>query len=407
MTRVLQPQDAAEVAAMVAAQAETRRPFETLGHGSRRRLGRPVETETSLDLQRLSGVVTYEPNELVLTVKAATPLAEIAALLAGERQQLAFEPPDYGPLWGEPAGLGTAGGLIGVGHAGPRRPFAGSARDHVLGFKAINGAGEPFAAGGRVVKNVTGFDLPKLMTGAHGTLGVLTEITLKVLPAPQAACTMVFQGLADDAGLALLRAAAAGSIPVSGAAHLPADLGGVAALQAFAGRAVTFVRVEGPSAVVPLAVDRLRAALQPQGGACEVLGQAESVALWRALGGAEPFAGVGGAVWRVSAPASVAAGFGAELRAAGLRLFYDWAGRLLWILAPPDAELGGGSLIRQALARHAADGHATLIRGDENLRRRVAPFQPQSPGVAALSARLKAQFDPLSLFNPGRMDGAF
>jgi glycolate oxidase FAD binding subunit len=332
-------------------------------------------------------------------------MAMVRELLAEQRQHLAFEPPDYGPLWGEPEGLGTVGGLVSVGHGGSRRPFAGAPRDHVLGFRGVSGRGEPFAAGGRVVKNVTGFDLPKLMTGAFGTLGVLTEVTLKVLPAPQASRTLVFAGLAEDRALALLRQAAGGAIPIAGAAHLPAEIPArLAPLAAFAGRAVTLVRVEGMSAVLPLAVDRLRAEL---GGADELLEEPASQPLWGALCGAAAFAGSEGAVWRVSAPASAAAALGGELRAAGLRLYYDWGGRLIWAQAQPDAELGGGAIIRATLARLAPDGHAALIRGSEDLRRAISPFQPQSPGVAALTARLKAQFDPQGLFNPGRMDAAF
>lgn len=407
MLHTLQPTTAAEAAEAVAALAAKPCPCEILGRGTRRRLGRPVAAETRLDLSRLNGVVVYEPNELVLTVQAATPLALVRELLAGERQHLAFEPPDYGPLWGEAPGLGTVGGMVGVGHGGARRPFAGAPRDHVLGFKGVNGQGEAFAAGGRVVKNVTGFDLPKLMTGAYGTLGVLTEITLKVLPAPQASRTLVFAELPDERGLALLRQAAGGAIPIAGAAHLPAAIAArLAPLAPFAGRPVSLVRVEGLDAVLPLVVERLRAACQALGGAAELLDADATHGLWRALSGAEAFAGSDAAVWRVSAPASAAAALGRELQAAGMALYYDWGGRLLWVEAAPDAALGGGDLIRGALARLAPDGHATLVRGPPELRGAIAPFQPQSPGVAALIARLKAQFDPLSLFNPGRMDAA-
>jgi glycolate oxidase FAD binding subunit len=404
MAETFQPRDAAEVGEMVAAHAAQGRPLEIIGQGSRRRLGRPVEAAAILDLSRLAGVVAYEPNELVLTVKAGTPLASVQALLENEHQHLAFEPPDYGPLWGEAAGRGTIGGMVGVGHGGSRRPFAGAPRDHVLGFKGINARGEPFAAGGRVVKNVTGFDLPKLMTGAFGTLGVLTEVTLKVVPAPQASRTLAFAGLSDEAGLSLLRQAAAGAIPISGAAHLPAGaVGRLAQLQPFSGRNLTLVRLEALAPVLPLAIERLLTAL----GEAEILEGGAWAQLWPALGGAAAFADTRAPVWRVAVPPSQAAALGDELRAAGMTVYFEWAGRLLWVEGPVEAELGGGDVIRAALARLAGDGHATLVRGDEGLRRRVPPFQPQSPGVAALAARLRAQFDPQGLFNPGRMDGAF
>jgi glycolate oxidase FAD binding subunit len=404
----LQPRDAAEACDAVAALAAHARPCEIIGHGSRRRLGGRAQADVLLDLGGLRGVVLYEPSELVLTAQAATPLADLKALLAEQRQHLAFEPPDYGPLWGQAAGLGTVGGAISVGHGGSRRPFAGAPRDHLLGFKAISATGEPFAAGGRVVKNVTGFDLPKLMTGAFGTLGVLTELTLKVLPAPEASCTLAFQGMADEAGLALLRQAAACAVPIAGAAHLPADAGGwPAPLQAFAGASLTMVRLEGLEAVLPLMAERLRQALGAAGAGCEILDGAATADIWPALGGAALFAGSEAPVWRVALPPSQATAVGADLRAAGFRLYYEWAGRLLWAECPAEAELGGGDLIRDALSRLAGEGHATLVRGDEALSRRIAPFQPQSPGAARLAARLKAQFDPHDLFNPGRMDGAF
>jgi glycolate oxidase FAD binding subunit len=294
--------------------------------------------------------------------------------------------------------------MIGIGHGGSRRPFAGAPRDHLLGFKGVNGQGQAFAAGGRVVKNVTGFDLCKLVAGAYGTLGVLTELTLKVLPAPQAVATLVFRGLADETALALLRQAVAGPIPLGGAAHLPQDLvGELAPLAPFAGQAATLVRLEGMAAVLPQVIERLRAVAAPLGGPCEILEGAPCASLWTAVGGAAPFAGSAAPVWRVSVPAAAAAALGAELQALGMRLYYDWAGRLIWVEGPLAAELGGGDRLRQALARLAPDGHATLVRGDAGLRDRIAPFQPLSPGAAALSARLKAQFDPAGLFNPGRM----
>jgi glycolate oxidase FAD binding subunit len=402
--RRFEPHDAAGTATAVAEAAAEGVTLEIVGRGSRRQLGGMATADSVLDLSRLSGIVAYEPEELVLTVRPATPLADVFALLANERQHLAFEPPDLGPLWGAEPGLGTVGGMVSVGLGGSRRPFAGAPRDHLLGFKAVNGAGEAFAAGGRVVKNVTGFDLPKLVTGAYGTLGVLTELTLKVLPAPQASCTLAITGLGEAAGLTLLRQAASGAIPISGAAHLPAGI--AARLPAPFGRdaGLTLVRVEGLAPVLPLIVERLRAGLDGLAHA-EALDGEDAGGLWPALGGAAPFAGQAGPVWRIGCPASAAPALGEALRGAGLDLFYDWGGRLIWALGPAEAELGGGDVVRAALARIAGEGHATLVRGEAALKSRIPPFQPQSPGVAALTRRLKARFDPQGLFNPGRMDG--
>lgn len=405
MVGVLRPRSADEVADAVADGVAARRTMEIIGQGSRRALGRRVQADVVLQLSELAGVTVYEPNELVLTARAGTPLTEIEALLATERQQLAFEPPDFSALWGKTPGHGTVGGMLSTGFGGPRRAMAGGPRDHLLGFKAVNGFGEAFAAGGRVVKNVTGFDLPKLMTGAFGTLGVLTEVTLKVLPAPEASATLGFAGLDEAAGLQSLGQALAGPIPVTAAAHLPGDVASrILELAAAGKRALTCLRVEGPAPVVGAAIERLRAAVRPAGAGDLVLEGAASQRLWRAIGGAEPLAGGAAPVWRICAPPARAAELGEALRRAGVSaLYYDWAGGLVWAEGPSDP-LGGGPQIRAALAAVAGEGHATLIRGSEALREACPPFQPESPGVAALSVRIRAQFDPLGLLNPGRME---
>lgn len=376
----LRPIDEAEVRAIVAEG----QPMEIVGHGSRRALGAPVEADRVLDLSRLAGVVIYEPNELVLTVKAATPMAEIAALLAGEGQHLAFEPPDLGPLWGRSAGGGTIGGAVSVGFGGSRRPSAGAPRDHLLGFRAVNGTGEAFAAGGRVVKNVTGFDLPKLMAGAQGTMGVLTELTLKVLPAPPAVRTLCFFDLEERTALALLREASGSPVSVSAAAHLPAD---IATRLGIVGPA-TLLRIEGAEATADLAVDRLKHGFPAEKARSAVMDDAASASLWRGVGGAFAFAGSDEDVWRISIPRALAFVAGEALRRAGATaLYYDWAGGLIWAQGPLilGADFAGVPL------------NGRRVRGDG-----APQVRPETPGVAALSARLKAQFDPLGLFNPGR-----
>ena len=219
MSTVLEPRTAAELAAAV---RESAGPLELLGAGSKRGLGRPVNSGQHLDLSHLSGIRLYEPEELVLTAGAGTRLAEIEQALAAKRQMLAFEPPDLGPLYGMPAGEGTLGGMLACNLAGPRRPKAGAARDHFLGALAVNGQGEIFKTGGQVVKNVTGYDLCKLLAGSFGTLAALAEVTVKVLPAPEHERSLLLPGLEDAAAVAIMTRALGSAAEVSGAAHLPA-----------------------------------------------------------------------------------------------------------------------------------------------------------------------------------------
>jgi FAD/FMN-containing dehydrogenase len=217
----LRPDSAQAVQDVVAWAAAKGVPLEILGHGSRRGVGRPVQPEHTLDLSGLSGVTLYEPEELVLSAKAGTPLAEIELLLANHNQALAFEPMDCGPLYGLAPGRGTIGGVLASNACGPRRIKAGAARDHVLGIHAVSGRGETFKSGGRVVKNVTGYDLSKGPGRVLGTLAVVTDVTFKVLPRPEHEATLVISGLHDAAAVAALCEAMGTPWEVSGAAHVP------------------------------------------------------------------------------------------------------------------------------------------------------------------------------------------
>jgi glycolate oxidase FAD binding subunit len=401
------PADESQVAELIRAASAEHSTLEVIGHGSRRQLGRTATADAVLDVSALSGVMVYEPEELVLTARAATPMAEIQQLLLSKRQHLAFEPPDFGPLWGEPAGRGTLAGAISVGLGGTRRLSAGAPRDHFLGFRAVNGFGEAFAGGGRVVKNVTGFDLPKLLAGAYGTLGVLTEVTLKVLPAPEDTRTLALLALEDEAGLALLRKALGGPVPVTGAAHVPADMISQfeALPPALGGGSATLLRLEGPQAATSAYAAALRVALETSAAPIVELEQQASMGLWRQISDARCYAGSERPLWRLSIPPLQAAALGAALRTAGAQhLCYDWGGGLLW-LEGPAAEDGGATAIRTLLKRHAGEGHGTLVRANRMVRAQAEPFEPQPAALRALGERVRAQFDPLGILNPQRMYG--
>jgi glycolate oxidase FAD binding subunit len=406
MTDTLKARDAKDVEDAVQWALGETKALEILGHGSKRSVGRPLQADLILDLSALSGVTLYEPEELVLSAKAGTPLAEIEALVAGKGQRLAFEPMDCGQLLDGPIGRGTIGGTIAANLCGPRRLSAGAARDHLLGFSAVSGRGEAFKSGGRVVKNVTGYDFCKLMSGSWGTLAVLTEVTLKTLPKPETEVTVVMSGL-DDAAAMRAMAAAMGSIcEVSGAAHLPAATAarfptGTALAQ---GRALTALRLEGVAPSVAHRTAALQAALRSHGETA-MIDQEGSGRLWIAIRDVAAFAasrtGRDQPLWRISTTPTMGHALAARVTGAiEAEVLYDWAGGLVW-MATPAAEDAAAGLVRAAVK--AVGGHATLIRAPASVRAAVDVFEPPEAGLAALTKRIKQGFDPKGVLNPGRM----
>lgn len=400
----LRPENAEGVLEAVRWAAAEELPLEVFGHGSKRGVGRPVQTEHGLELSALTGVTLYEPEELVLSARAGTPLADIEALLSRHRQMLAFEPIDFGPVFGSARGRGTIGGVLAANASGPRRIKAGAARDHVLGIKAVSGRGEVFKSGGRVVKNVTGYDLSKGVAGSWGTLAVVTEATFKVLPKPEAVSTLVVSGLDDLTAITALCKAMGTSFDVSGAAHLPDPLSAEIPDVAFAaaGRAATLIRLEGFAPSVDFRAQKLTAAIGRL-GEVSVLEAEASEATWRAVRDAAVFGNTPHPIWRISIPPSAGPTVTAALTERhDIRYFYDWSGGLIWLEAIDAGPHGLAREIRTAVAA-VGGGHATLISGSPALRAAVPPFEPQPAALAALSQRLKEQFDPRGILNPGRM----
>jgi len=400
VTDLLKPTDTSQVEEAVRWALGNDKAFEVVGTGSKRALGRPSQTEMTLDLTALTGVVLYEPDELILSARAGTPLAEIEKLLADNNQQLDFEPMDYGPLLGQEAGQGTIGGTLAVNLAGPRRIKAGAARDHFLGATVVTGRGETVKTGGRVVKNVTGYDLCKVLAGSWGTLAAMTEVTVKVLPKPETEATVVVEGLDDRQACAAMAAALGSSCDVSAAAHLPDHVASY-----FDGlpkpEAATVLRLEGVAPSVAHRTGMLIKLMQPFGSAVG-LGEADSKALWRTVRHVAPFAtetALSRPLWRISTAPAQAHRL-VDLITPAAQMFYDWGGGLVWVAMPFENEADAGS-IRRAVAE--IGGHATLVRAPASLRASLDVFQPQEPGLAALSRRVKDSFDPKGVFNPGRM----
>jgi glycolate oxidase FAD binding subunit len=399
--------DAADVEQVVRAALASEQPLEIIGHGSKRLIGQPMATNALLDLSALNAVVAYEPNELIVTVQAGAPLADVTSLIDSRNQQFAFEPIKTSLLLGTPD-IATIGGMIGAGLAGPRRVKAGGVRDHLLGAHAVSGFGDSFKTGGRVVKNVTGYDLCKLLAGSWGTLAVLTEVTLKVMPKPESERTLVLRGLDDVTANRAMTAALGSPFDVSGAAHVPnsafrAAVDGLSDLGP-PSEAATLLRLEGIGASVEHRAGALGAALAPF-GAAEILADAASAAIWSSVRDVRPFAAAGalGAwpVWRIVCPPAAGGGLGQTLaRDTGGDVIYDWGGGLIWAALPPrpDAQ---AALVRQRVG--AVGGHATLLRASEQVRRNVDVFHPQPGGLAALGERVRHSFDPKNILNRGRL----
>jgi len=400
VTDVLKPRDAKEVEEAVRWALSDDKPLELVGRGSKRAFGRPSQTDITLDLSALSGVTLYEPQELVLSAKAGTALAEIETLLEENGQRLDFEPADYGPLLGGAAGQGSIGGAIAANLSGPRRVKAGAARDHFLGLTAVTGRAETIKSGGRVVKNVTGYDLCKLLAGSWGTLAAMTDVTVKVLPKAETEATVLVEGLDDARACAAMTCAIGSSCDVSGAAHLPDHV--VSHFEALAATAAaTILRLEGFAPSVKHRKETLVALMKPF-GPVTLLDEKDSRALWASVGQVKPFASEAARarpLWRISTAPSRGHEIAAAITPAA-QLFYDWAGGLIWV-AMPFADDPGAAAIRAAVKN--VGGHATLVRAPAAVRAAVDVFEPQEPALRGLSKRVKESFDPKGLLNPGRM----
>ncbi|KIN62551.1 Glycolate oxidase, subunit GlcE [Sulfitobacter noctilucicola] len=341
-----------------------------------------VQDGTPLSVAKLSGITLYEPGALTMVAQAGTPVATVQKALAKENQRLAFEPMDYRGLIGS-KGTPTIGGVFATNTSGPRRISVGAARDFLLGVRFVDGQGAIVKNGGRVMKNVTGYDLVKLMAGSYGTLGVLSEVSFKVLPRPETQASLVLHGLTDTDAVAAMSRAMGSPFEVSGAAHNPKSEQSV-------------LRVEGFEDSVSYRIEQLKSLLKNNAPEMSVLDSKASAAFWDTQRDVSAFHGVDGDIWRVSCKPSDAPALAAA--AGGAAHLLDWAGGLIWLRMPEGCDLRG--------RLGAFDGHATLIKASRSTKERLGMFHTESKGVAKLTAGLRARFDPRGVFNPGLMDAA-
>ena len=385
MSNNLMPRSEAELCDAIAQAIGDGKRLAITGGATKSGIGRHIENARCLDMRGFSGIVDYDPAELVLTVGAGTPLAEVEALVASREQKLPFAPFDYGPVFGRPAGASTIGGVVAAGIAGSQRVSQGSARDHLLGFRAVSGRGETFIAGAKVVKNVTGYDLSKLVSGSWGRLVALTEVTLKVLPRPRLSVTKAMEGLAAADAIRLMSRALGSQADVSAAAHIPG--------QAQGGASLTLLKVEGFGPSVTSRCALLDALFSDVGDLPQLEGDVADH-LWSELRTLRPLAG-DAPLWRINVAPREGAAIVAAIEPLGAKWMLDWGGGLIWAAVDGDP-----AIIRDAAAR--VGGHAMLVRGSTDLRDRIAAFHPVAPAVAALETRVRRAFDPNGVFETGR-----
>ena len=393
------PNTEAELAEAIGDAYRAVEPILVCGQGSKQATMRPVQAARSVSTRNLTGIALYSPTELIVSAKSGTPLAEIEATLAANNQHLIAEPPDYSALLGSTASQ-TIGGVVAAGLSGPRRVAWGATRDHVMGIRAVNGMGETIRSGGRVLKNVTGLDICKLLTGSHGTLAVMTEITLKVLPAPERRATLAIAGLDPVRGVAALSAALGSPYAVSAAAYLPEEAVALAPGISWLSGPVALVRIEDFAPSVAYRSERLRSDLAEY-GAAEILDDGASRAVWAAVRDAQALpASAEDAIWRVSVRPSAGPRVMASVEAAfGAKCFLDWGGGLVWIAGPAS---DAAHLAVCAVARREG-GTWRLFRAPEALRGACEVIPPEPAPLARIGARVKLAFDPKSILNPGRM----
>ncbi len=402
----MRPVDEREFGRVLAEATAEGTPLEIVGAGSKQRIGRPMQTAANLSTKAMRGVTLYEPNEMVMAARTGTPLKQIEADLAERGQMLAFEPIDLGPMTGGEAGQATIGGVFATNLSGARRVAAGAARDHLLGVRGINGRGEVFKNGGRVMKNVTGYDLCRGLAGSWGTLAVLSETTFKVLPLPEDTGTLFILGLPDEIAVEVLCAAMASPFEVSGAVHLQRPL--AARLEHVGLRmldqSITALRLENFAKSVEYRKERLKKLLKAYGEINE-LDREHSLAFWGELRRLTVLQGNEAPVWRISTSPTAGPKVVAALTAyMECRAFYDWSGGLVWAEVLPTTDAGAAD-VRRVIATHG--GHATLVRAEPHVRAAVEVFQPLEAGLEKLSRRLKTAFDPAGILNPGRMYPGF
>ena len=398
MTNFLAPNTVEEAASLIADAADQARAITLCGGGSKATIGTPLQTEQTISASALTGITLYEPSELVMSAKAGTPLTQIEAKLTEHNQRLCFDPVTYQTLLGS-SGTPTIGAIAAANLSGPRRITFGAARDSLIGIEMVNGKGEIIKNGGRVMKNVTGYDLTKLICGSWGTLGLLSEVTFKLQPVPEGEYTLLFEGLTDERAVDLLCRSLRSPFEVTSAAHIPA-MGGAETSEA----SKTLIRIEGFDASLTYRSEELEDLLEEFGAPIR-LQNAQSQTIWTQVANVQPLSqDPSSLIWKLSVKPTDGPIIGQWLRSTyDARLLYDWSGGLVWAAIDPSKAKDDGAAKALRTQLGSLGGHATLIKAPAEIRQAISSFHPVSSGVEKLLKAAKQSFDPKGIFNPGLM----
>lgn len=402
MSDLFFPRDNDDLSEIISEASANKVRLEVVGENSKQHIGRPMRVDRTLSTRQLSGISFYSPEELVISVRAGTSLSMVEHTLRHENQQLAFEPIDYGPLFGFNTGQGTIGSAIACNLSGPRRIRHGAARDALIGIQGVNGRGEFFQNGGRVMKNVTGYDLNKGLSGSWGTLCVFSEVTLKVIPRPEASLTLVLQGLDDRLAINALCDAMKSPYEVTGAAHLQKEAAGRLSDPQIAGlgTSITAIRLENFPTAVSIRGVNLRTQLSCYGDVLE-FGDEQTASFWQDMQHLKFLTQSKSPIWRISTAPQNGPILVSEIeRIIPVSAVYDWSGGLVWLEVPESSDVSASD-IRRSLAH--LGGHATLIRASSDVRLRTEVFHPIPGALGKLTRGIKNSFDPNHILNPERM----
>tara|TARA_Y100000590_G_scaffold144531_1_gene166142 strand:- start:2381 stop:3658 length:1278 start_codon:yes stop_codon:yes gene_type:complete len=407
-SEALHPNNEQEVSDLIKKFYKSNIPVELFGAGSKRKIGKPLQCAKTINLSKLNGIIEYLPEELYIKVRACTSLNEIEKELKKNKQQLAFEPIDFGYLFSGKSDYGTAGGLVSCNISGPRRFKAGSVRDHVLGFRGVNGKGEIIKSGGNVVKNVTGYDLSKLICGAYGTLVALTEITLKVLPAPESNKTLVIHNLKLEQAMDMLNQAMSSSNDISGAVFLPTEpqcSGCTMNIEETFklndlkhGGSLTAIRVEGSKKSIEERIKNLVNELKITNHNISMLDLHQSEIFWKKIKNLEFFSSSKNNIVRIVVPPSYTVQLLHQL-SNEFKYYLDWGGALMWMEAFELTEEMFES-IRKKVVKYG--GYVSMIKHSDYLPY-VEEIFTINRGRFNISQSIKTSFDPKRILNPGKM----
>ena len=375
-------------------------PLEISGLGSKKNIGKNFQSQKTLDLSNYSGIIKYEPEELYIKVKSGTSIKEIKEELDKKNQQLAFEPNDFGFLFEGKSNEGTIGGVLSSNFAGPRRFKVGSARDHILGFKGVNGKGEIIKSGGTVVKNVTGYDLSKIITGSFGTLSVFTEISVKVLPKADLAKTLVIENPHLKKGLDYLNVALGSSTDPSGGVFYPEYFRNQFTFNDLTTEGpITAIRIEGSKLSVDERINQLLEELNVSSKEISILDSTQSNIFWENTRSLKVFTGLKSNLLRVIVPASEVFDLINKLKPYNIKYFVDWGGNLVWLQLD---EINWNSIKEIRSLVKNLGGYLTIIKAEASLKASIDIFTIDEVKYR-ISEKIKKSFDPKRILNPGKM----